>query len=1547
MAGAGGSFGDLEQSIWLAALGKHPGWNDHLDDIGVETPRLVSVKTAVYIDGIGGAIDAGVWEALGEGKRDEGFAHSFFWRAPDGMVVGRMWSSSDGKGRAKYPMIACAMCRGFPLSFMAGPVLDRLRKLEDECRATDSAAGVIAATDRVRGELRDLAGFAPRAEPGPIDAQPAAARLAAAEEQLGKDAVGVHRVLYEMERYWRAYLMVDGERTGSRSRSMEVRPQQIRVPAVEDSLAESWSVWARLLLHRVDPLTPLLFISRDDRPWLDIIAGDPGAGQLNCLQRTLEDLPYTTDIEYEIDEETASRTSRLIERAESGEVEELDPAVIDAPSERLAAFLKRPASAAGGSDAGADRRLLYGIIAAAAVLLVIVLIAVFTLGGGGGSGSNTSGSGGSGSSGTVGEGQEIAERRAAESRVPSEDRDPEPAVNAQRDSPAERAESTRESTPGPGGESHDVAAAAGAGSVGSGVLTEAERVDRFIKWCRLVEDWHGPFREAVRSAPGSLGPHVGGPVLDAFEAADAGEVELDPTIVAPGRISSIERLVFSPPEAVALGELDAETEAAIGVIEGIQRLLSAAAWPARAAYDEVVGLLDAGQIPHDIAGLGAALDSDDGGAAFAAATRLEALGPGMTEIASRGEKFSELVGRLRSSGANEQADCLASLPVGGAGEGEAWAASTADRLDELVELGEELVEAATGLDRVDPALLARVLAKAGADRCDGRASLRGWAAVMNDRSLYLLDEELDPRRALPDGETVAGLAGRIGSLGQDGVESAGALAAEREAVEKELAAVGRLGWNEGTRDEVERRAEALGRRYSALVDDLDAAEREHAYEAESYIAELGERDSISETGSAAIDAMWLGARDDAIGSFRGGGSVVELTRRIERVERRAGELEAAMPRPDLNLAEFGGAAERVARLIEGEREERIGNVGFDRDLAAAADEYARWSSALGEARGIATELRSALDGWVPASEAGYAGLIDAWGATWLGGRVPAGELDGRIAVLESGVLGASRDELAETLADDAVAPEVRWLAWRALAAADWPADVGEFRVDGAAVSAMRAALAAGEAGQRDQVVLDRAGLDRVGAELEAGLGSRWMAVAADAEGWDELADAAAAASEFGVEPSGLPAAMAYNMTVSDWKRRASAGEAPEADEVLAFVGPMFGEAEALPDDSARAWLGGLEDELSGRGDDRVDFSQIGPGRAGWESSASPTGRWVNYSFPRPGGQPIEIAFNLVEGAGSGPVYLAQTETPASVLLSVAVEGAYADDILALLESDWGARGDTREGPCVWSWGRRRTGGRGVQLNSSWTVRRLADGSSIYAPGLGGEPDGPSEDHPLQRVTPHAAAAISAVLGCRLPTQEEWLAAYNAAGRPGGGADWNLRDSAFETQRKHVATLVDLRSPPWPDLDVFRGSGESFPEGAGAVSNGWSDGFLWFRGVGDGADHEFKHLVGNVAEYVLAGAAPAGLMTDRPGDLRSAIGGIGQAVGGDGVFAVIGGSALSPPGIGAAQPRPFTQGRNPGGFADVGFRMAFSPGGPTPTRVIITEALNRAPYLRMD
>jgi len=45
-AGAGGAY------VALAAFGKHPGWDDHVEDLGLETESLNLAKTVLYIDGI-------------------------------------------------------------------------------------------------------------------------------------------------------------------------------------------------------------------------------------------------------------------------------------------------------------------------------------------------------------------------------------------------------------------------------------------------------------------------------------------------------------------------------------------------------------------------------------------------------------------------------------------------------------------------------------------------------------------------------------------------------------------------------------------------------------------------------------------------------------------------------------------------------------------------------------------------------------------------------------------------------------------------------------------------------------------------------------------------------------------------------------------------------------------------------------------------------------------------------------------------------------------------------------------------------------------------------------------------------------------------------------------------------------------------------------------------------------------------------------------------------------------------------------------------------
>src|ERR1019366_6699729 len=106
-AGRWPSAKSAEGTLLLAAFGKHPGWDDHIPGIGIETDTLAEVKQSLYVGGIGGQLDSGAWKKLEADKRQEGFDHVFLWLQPGHALVGRLWSSSDGKGRKEYPMVLC------------------------------------------------------------------------------------------------------------------------------------------------------------------------------------------------------------------------------------------------------------------------------------------------------------------------------------------------------------------------------------------------------------------------------------------------------------------------------------------------------------------------------------------------------------------------------------------------------------------------------------------------------------------------------------------------------------------------------------------------------------------------------------------------------------------------------------------------------------------------------------------------------------------------------------------------------------------------------------------------------------------------------------------------------------------------------------------------------------------------------------------------------------------------------------------------------------------------------------------------------------------------------------------------------------------------------------------------------------------------------------------------------------------------------------------------------------------------------------------------
>ena len=81
----------------------------------------------------------------------------FVYRSAGTVVVGRLWSSTDGKGRARYPMVVCAECVNLPLRWAVQEILPRLETLQGRCEAVTTATDVLAVIEQAREEYRALA----------------------------------------------------------------------------------------------------------------------------------------------------------------------------------------------------------------------------------------------------------------------------------------------------------------------------------------------------------------------------------------------------------------------------------------------------------------------------------------------------------------------------------------------------------------------------------------------------------------------------------------------------------------------------------------------------------------------------------------------------------------------------------------------------------------------------------------------------------------------------------------------------------------------------------------------------------------------------------------------------------------------------------------------------------------------------------------------------------------------------------------------------------------------------------------------------------------------------------------------------------------------------------------------------------------------------------------------------------------------------------------------------------------------------------------------
>lgn len=298
---------DSSGKTFTAAFGKHPGWDDHIDDIGLDTHVLIAVKRTLYIRGIGRNIDIGTWEKLEREQQAEKFGHVFIWLMGPDMVAGRLWSSRDGKGRTSYPMVVCVQCSRSPLPWVFANILPRLERIEMACRDTDSAEDVRRIVATAQNEFRQLM---QQREPTPTSSlaySQALARLAALPH-MGPDRQSLHRILYHVDRE------VAQGRSGADKRQ-DSRPISLRVPVFSPTSREDTLLWISLLQARFGAETPILALMPTQNAWIDMVVGEPTDAHLFCLRASLGAIPLTSSIPYRMDSEFVARVDQLVDNS--------------------------------------------------------------------------------------------------------------------------------------------------------------------------------------------------------------------------------------------------------------------------------------------------------------------------------------------------------------------------------------------------------------------------------------------------------------------------------------------------------------------------------------------------------------------------------------------------------------------------------------------------------------------------------------------------------------------------------------------------------------------------------------------------------------------------------------------------------------------------------------------------------------------------------------------------------------------------------------------------------------------------------------------------------------------------------------------------------------------------------------------------------------------------------------------------------------------------------------------------------------------------------
>jgi hypothetical protein len=265
----------LTAGIEIAGFGKHPAWDDHIDDIGLNTESLVLAKQLLYSEGIATQLASGAWDQLEKSGNAIEFDHRFVWCRDQQAIVGAIWASADRKGRARFPLVVCAQTAS-PGSRAIDLLFDPIERLGALCRAAKQQEEIRDAFRRAQWDI-SAAGL-----PG-TNENPFSTMTDSGQSSILSALVTLSGGLD----HWRS-------RQAARTSG-----SHFRLSAISSKAKEKLNFWsAYLATQHIASNPPYIVIAANGKEWIDVILGEPLENDFYCLRANASALPITsTEIE--------------------------------------------------------------------------------------------------------------------------------------------------------------------------------------------------------------------------------------------------------------------------------------------------------------------------------------------------------------------------------------------------------------------------------------------------------------------------------------------------------------------------------------------------------------------------------------------------------------------------------------------------------------------------------------------------------------------------------------------------------------------------------------------------------------------------------------------------------------------------------------------------------------------------------------------------------------------------------------------------------------------------------------------------------------------------------------------------------------------------------------------------------------------------------------------------------------------------------------------------------------------------------------------------